>query len=217
MSTLPLVGFHFLVQFGDGKVFDDISFTKVDGIEFKYKVETISQGSGPTFTPSYSYDFADLVLERGKTSKKSLLFKWLQIQITGQKILPIPIFILVKNDNGKTILTWSFFGAFPISFTTSGIDANSKDVMLEKITFKYTKFEFKEEVHKPKPKPKPKPKQKKPGPVQLKTDKDANAKNALRMLRKMDGYLQKKPLKITPPGEKSSRLNRRTSGKKPPK
>ena len=89
--------------------------------------------------------------------------------------------------------------------------------MLEKITFKYTKFEFKEEVYKPKPKPKPKPKQKKPGPVQLKTDKDANAKNALRMLRKMDGYLQKKPLKITPPGEKSSRLNRRTSGKKPPK
>jgi len=205
MSTLPLVGFHFLVQFGDGTVFDDISFTKVDGIEFKYKVETIPQGYGATFNPSYSYDFADLVLERGKTSKKSLLFKWLQIQITGQKILPIPIFILVKNDNGKTILTWSFFGAFPISFTTSGIDANSKDVMLEKITFKYTKFEFKEEV------------QKHPGPVQLNTDKDANAKNALRMLRKMDGYLQKKPLKITPPGEKSSRLNRRTSGKKPPK
>ena len=203
MSTLPLVGFHFLVQFGDGKVFDDISFTKVDGIEFKYKVETIPQGYGATFNPSYSYDFADLVLERGKTSKKSLLFKWLQIQITGQKILPIPIFILVKNDNGKTILTWSFFGAFPISFTTSGIDANSKDVMLEKITFKYTKFEFEEEVYN--------------GPVQIRTDKDANAKNALRMLRKMDGYLQKKPLKITPPGEKSSRLNRRTSGKKPPK
>lgn len=200
-KELPLVGFHFLVRFGDGTIFDDVSFAKVEGIELKYKVESLSEGYGAHFKPSYSYDFTDLVLERGKTSKKSLLFRWLEIQVREQKILTIPIFVHVLNQKAEPILKWSFFGAFPFSFTTSGIDANSKDVMLEKITFKYSDFKFEQGEY--------------IGPIQLKADKYAIAKNTLREARMMDGYLQKKPLKITPAGEKSSRLNRRTSRKKP--
>ena len=54
-------------------------------------------------------------------------------------------------------------------------------------------------------------------PVKIKNDEYALTKNALRLARQMDGMLQKKPLKISPPKPKSSRVNRKTSQKKPPK
>ena len=54
-------------------------------------------------------------------------------------------------------------------------------------------------------------------PVKIKNDEYALAKNALRLARQVDGMLQKKPLKISPPKPKSSRINRKTSRKKPPK
>jgi hypothetical protein len=107
------------------------------------------------------------------------------------------------NHEHSPFLKWTFLNAFPIKFDTSGISSTSKDVMLDSITFKFESFNFEEigEI----------------GQAQIKYDEYALAKNALRLARQVDGMLQKKPLKISPPKPKSSRINRKTSRKKPPK
>ena len=75
--------------------------------------------------------------------------------------------------------------------------------MLDSITFKFESFKF-DEIDQI-------------GPAKIKNDEYALAKNTLRLARQTDGMLQKKPLKISPPKPKSSRINRKTSQKKPPK
>ena len=35
MTSMPLLGFHFNVSFGDGKVFDDVSFSEVSVIDLE--------------------------------------------------------------------------------------------------------------------------------------------------------------------------------------
>jgi len=203
-SSLPLVGTHFSVDFGTNQVIKEHSFSEIDipNLEFKTKGENAIIAGQKELHPD-GFEFGDLVLKRGKTSKDSYLFKWLKIQIDFQRKLPIQIVVKLLNHEHSPFLKWTFLNAFPIKFDTSGISSTSKDVMLDSITFKFESFKFEEigEI----------------GPVKIKNDEYALAKNALRLARQVDGMLQKKPLKISPPKPKSSRINRKTSRKKPPK
>ena len=202
-SSLPLVGTHFSVDFGTNQVIKEHSFSEIDipNLEFKTKGENAIIAGQKELHPD-GFEFGDLVLKRGKTSKDSYLFKWLKIQIDFQRKLPIQIVVKLLNHEHSPFLKWTFLNAFPIKFDTSGISSTSKDVMLDSITFKFESFKFEEigEI----------------GPVKIKNDEYALAKNALRLARQVDGMLQKKPLKISPPKPKSSRINRKTSRKKPP-
>ena len=203
-SSLPLVGTHFSVDFGTNQVIKEHSFSEIDipYLEFKTNGENAIIYGQKELHPD-GFEFGDLVLKRGKTSKDSYLFKWLKIQIDFQRKLPIQIVVKLLNHEHSPFLKWTFLNAFPIKFDTSGISSTSKDVMLDSITFKFESFNFEEigEI----------------GQAQIKYDEYALAKNALRLARQVDGMLQKKPLKISPPKPKSSRINRKTSRKKPPK
>ena len=234
-SSLPLVGTHFSVDFGTNQVIKEHSFSEIDipNLEFKIKGENTIITGQKEFYPD-GFEVGELVLKRGKTSKDSYLFKWLKIQIDFQRKLPIQIVVkLLTILNSKTtpFLKWTFLNAFPIKFDTSGISSTSKDVMLDSITFKFESFKFEEiddigpvklkcEKKERKTEPvklKSENKTKRKTPVKIKNDEYALAKNALRLARQVDGMLQKKPLKISPPKPKSSRINRKTSRKKPPK
>ena len=231
-SSLPLVGTHFSVDFGTNQVIKEHSFSEIDipNLEFKTKGENAIIAGQKELHPD-GFEFGDLVLKRGKTSKDSYLFKWLKIQIDFQRKLPIQIVVKLLNHEHSPFLKWTFLNAFPIKFDTSGISSTSKDVMLDSITFKFESFKFEEiddigpvklkfEKKERKTEPvklKSENKTKIKTPVKIKNDEYALAKNALRLARQMDGMLQKKPLKISPPKPKSSRINRKTSRKKPPK
>ena len=272
-SSLPLVGTHFSVDFGTTQFIEEHSFSEIDipNLEFKTEGENTIITGQKEFYPD-GFEFGDLVLKRGKTSKDSYLFKWLKIQIDFQRKLPIQIVVKLLNHEHSPFLKWTFLNAFPIKFDTSGISSTSKDVMLDSITFKFESFnfeeigeigkveienpwqgleggkgtkwknkkvkkepviiKFEEKVRKKEPviikfekkdqkkepvKLKSENKTKRKTPVKIKNDEYALAKNALRLARQVDGMLQKKPLKISPPKPKSSRINRKTSRKKPPK
>ena len=244
-SSLPLVGTHFSVDFGTNQVIKEHSFSEIDipNLEFKTEGENTIITGQKEFYPD-GFEVGDLVLKRGKTSKDSYLFKWLKIQIDFQRKLPIQIVVKLLNHEHSPFLKWTFLNAFPIKFDTSGISSTSKDVMLDSITFKFESFKFEEigeigpvkienpwqgleggkgtkwknkKVKKEPVKLKSENKTKRKTPVKIKNDEYALAKNALRLARQVDGMLQKKPLKISPPKPKSSRINRKTSRKKPPK
>ena len=145
MTNLPLLGFHFNVSFGDGRVFDDVSFSEVSVIDLELltKESCSIVNSEQLLSPS-GFKYSDLELKRGKAGRESLLFKWLDIQVVNQKKIPITIIVNVLNHEHKPSLTWTFSEAFPIKYQTSGLSANSKDVLIETITFKFTSYKVKQ-------------------------------------------------------------------------
>ena len=48
---------------------------------------------------------------------------------------------LLYNEKAQL---WTFSEAFPIKYQTSGLSANSKDVLIETITFKFTSYKAKQ-------------------------------------------------------------------------
>ena len=92
MTTLPLLGFHFNVSFGDGQVFDDVSFSEVSVIDLEMLTkESCSMVNSEHLLSPSGFKYSDLELKRGKAVRESLLFKWLDIQVVNQKKLPITI------------------------------------------------------------------------------------------------------------------------------
>ena len=145
MTTLPLLGFHFNVSFGDGQVFDDVSFSEVSVIDLEMltKESCSMVNSGKSFK-SIRIQILRFRIKRGKAGRESLLFKWLDIQVVNQKKLPITIIVNVLNYEHKPALTWTFTEAYPIKYQTSGLSANSKDVLIETITFKFTSYKVRQ-------------------------------------------------------------------------
>ncbi len=287
----PLVGFYFKVLFGDGKVIDEISFSKVSGVDFELLTEyDKSIVSNDNIIKPSGYKYSDLVLSRGITSKKSLLFNWINLQATQGKILTLTLTVNLLNEKSEPVLSWTFFDAFPIKYTTSDLDAKSNEVMIESITLKYASFKYDQIDYVPKSSSR-KAKKNTPGPIKLKYEKreikkeevskkyqknepkltpvkkkyekkDSKAspvkkkykkkykfvfdtkkkykkkeskvnpvkKEFEKKIKKLEATnlkrelkstqveeIKKTPLTISPEGEKSSRRNRRTSQKKPPK
>jgi phage tail-like protein len=139
----PLVGFHFKVLFGDGKVIEEISFSKVNGIDFELITEESKSvvGSENIIKPK-GYKYNDLVLSRGTTSKKSFLFKWLDLQASQGKILTLTLTVNLLNEKSEPVLSWTFFDSFPVKYSTAELDASSNLVLIESITLKYSSVKF---------------------------------------------------------------------------
>ena len=231
-SSLPLVGSHFSVDFGNGQTIKEHSFSEISIGELQLKTkssESLIKGNKETLPDGY--EFGDLKLKKGKTTTNSYLFKWLKVQIDFQKKLPLDIKVKLLNHKHEPFLIWTFENAFPYKYDTTGIIAKNSELIIDEISFKFDSFKFSEiedigppliryEKRERKSEPvklKSENKTKIKPPVKIKNDEYALTKNALRLARQMDGMLQKKPLKISPPKPKSSRVNRKTSQKKPPK
>ena len=201
MSFLPLLGFHFNVSFGDGKVFDDVSFSEVSVIDLELLTkESCSMVNSEQILSPSGFKYTDLELKRGKAGRHSLLFKWLDIQVKNQKKLPTTIIVNVLNHEHKPSLTWTFTEAYPVKYQTSGISSSSKEVIIETITFKFASYSFKQNDQK---KPKTKPLN-----IELSNNQKSSRIKRDSSQRKLDDVKQK-PLNIDASNNKqSSRINR---------
>jgi phage tail-like protein len=167
----PLVGFHFKVLFGDGKVIEEISFSKVNGIDFELITEESKSvvGSENIIKPK-GYKYNDLVLSRGTTSKKSFLFKWLDLQASQGKILTLTLTVNLLNEKSEPVLSWTFFDSFPVKYSTAELDASSNLVLIESITLKYSSVKFTQIDYTPASSTRT-VKKRNPGPIQIAYEK----------------------------------------------
>lgn len=206
MTSMPLLGFHFNVTFGDGKVFDDVSFSEVSVIDLELLTkESCSLVNSEQILSPSGFKYTDLELKRGKAGRHSMLFKWLSIQVTNQKKIPITIIVNVLNHEHKPSLTWTFTDAYPIKYQTAGLNSKSNEVIIETITFKFTSYKFRQND------------QKKPKKSALNITPTSNRKssriNRGTSQRKL-GEVEKTPLNTTTKGKKSSRFSASSSVRK---
>lgn len=136
---VPLPGYSFRVDFGiPGYFTKDIGFKSVSGIDFAMKLKDVKVGGidGGIVQVPDGYTHGDLVLERGMI-EGSFLINWLEAQIFAQRKIPIPVIVTLLDGDGLPVYCWFFINAYPIKWETSGFNAESSGLLIEKITFKY--------------------------------------------------------------------------------
>ncbi len=151
---LPLVGFHFRVDFILTKKAKSLQgrFQKIDGISKKWEFETKMEGENTVEVKSpLRTKEGNLVLRRGlivPNSKSPLeksgffdLLEWFEENITENRRIPIPLVVTALNADHDPEQSWFFYNTYPVSWQTSGFDAmNGQSIIMEEITLNYDTF-----------------------------------------------------------------------------
>ena len=138
-----ITGYHFRVDFCvDNKYIKDIGFKKVSGLDYKQEFKQTDIGAskkGDQANLILKSTFSDLVLERAM-NVDSRLYYWLTDQRDKKEKIKIPIVVTVLNHDHLPIFSWFFINAYPISWETTGFEAETNAFLMEKITFRYEFF-----------------------------------------------------------------------------
>lgn len=143
-SNLPLIGYHFKVDF----IFPfpsktmDARFQSVEGIGKKLK-EANNDGSESSDSRLNSYpadvEYSKLTLSRGLIPG-SYLIDWFDLSIAKKRIVPIPVVVSALDENHKPAQAWFFLNAYPIEWETKGFDAQKAGIITEKIVLNYSSY-----------------------------------------------------------------------------
>jgi phage tail-like protein len=80
--------------------------------------------------------FSDVTLKRGITDDITF-WKWINQVLNGQTKKRIAIDILVFNQAGETMQTWTLAGAIPVGWKSPTLQANGTSVAIEELTLAY--------------------------------------------------------------------------------
>ena len=80
--------------------------------------------------------FNDVVLKRGITND-TIFWEWIRQVLEGNPKKRINVTILVFNQAGETMQSWTLIGAIPVGWKTSPLQANSNTVGIEELTLAY--------------------------------------------------------------------------------
>ena len=132
LKHYPFTGYHFQVDFLLSKLNKPANtrFEEISG-GFSTAISYDGEGAGP---PKSVY--SDLVLKRGVVRDDTLL-GWFNDHRQSYSRLPIPVLVSVLDEEGKALMSWCFFNAYPVKWSTSGFHAGRAQVLYEEITLKY--------------------------------------------------------------------------------
>lgn len=139
MTTYPLTGFHFLVQFDLSPQEDgDTRFQEVSGLNVEVDLDTYNEGGENRFVhrlPSRTR-YPDLVLKRGMTPSSGLT-AWCADALENFNYQPTNILVSLLDEQHQPVLSWSVVNAIPIKVDISGFDAEQGQIVIETMTLRY--------------------------------------------------------------------------------
>jgi phage tail-like protein len=149
---LPLIGFHFRVDFILTKKSKSLEgrFQKIDGLKKEWEFEKKMEGENTVEVKSpLRTKEGNLTLRRGLIvpSKKNSpsgffdLLAWFEENINENRRIPIPMVVTALNANHDPEQSWFFYNTYPISWSTSGFDAmNGSSIIMEEVVLNYDTF-----------------------------------------------------------------------------
>lgn len=114
------------------------SFSECSGLGMSVKYETYIEGGvnhqrrvilGDT-------DFTDVTLKRGITDSTTF-WEWIQEVIEEKPNCRRNVGILLFNQAGETMQSWTLIGAVPVEWKVDSLQASSESVALESLTLAY--------------------------------------------------------------------------------
>lgn len=138
----PPVAFQILVTIEDAHLPQDMAFAEVSGLDVEIEIEAVVEGGENTFVHRLpkAAKHSNLVLKRGIAAASSGLVRWCKEVLEGglvKKIEPRSILVSLCDQNGVPIRSWAFSNAYPVKWSTGGLDASKNAIAIETIEFAY--------------------------------------------------------------------------------
>lgn len=113
------------------------SFTECSGLSVQVKKNVFSEGGVNDQQRIYlgHTEFGDVTLKRGVTDNQGF-WKWISA-VFSEKISRRNVNILVFNQAGDTMMSWTLIGAIPIAWKTPTLQADGNAVAIEELTLAY--------------------------------------------------------------------------------
>lgn len=140
----PPWGFYYKVEFGIGKNKNDVRFQSVSGLSVEYEYEEYKEGGENRFVHKLPVrtKYADLVLKRGMLTDSEVI-KWCLAAFRDREFKPSDIDIILMNEKGDPLRTWSIAHAIPKKWLVSDLNANENSLVIETLELTYQYFTVK--------------------------------------------------------------------------
>tara|TARA_R100001369_G_scaffold78668_3_gene108414 strand:- start:241 stop:681 length:441 start_codon:yes stop_codon:yes gene_type:complete len=131
MEELPLVNFHFQVEWGKDK---KIGFSEVTGLNVEHETLEYRQGSSKVYStikiPGLE-KLSNIVLKRGMLKGDNDLFNWFyefRVEKNRQNIT-----ISLLDEEHKPTVVWVVLNAWPVSIRYSELHATKSEILIERM------------------------------------------------------------------------------------
>lgn len=114
------------------------SFSECSGLGMKIQYDSQIEGGVNTQRKIILGDpeFSDVTLKRGVT-ESTTFWEWIQVVISGESNKRRNVGILLFNQAGETMQSWTLIGAVPVGWEVDSLQASSENVALESLTLAY--------------------------------------------------------------------------------
>lgn len=142
----PATGYYYAVRLASAAVTDpDASFKEVSGLSVELAVEELGEGGENRFKHRLptGAKYTNLVLKRGLLVASSPFFQWCSATLQGnlvQAIVPSGIIVVLLDQNGAPLKTWSVVNAWPVKWSVSDFNAMDGQVVIETLEIAYQYF-----------------------------------------------------------------------------
>ena len=142
----PELGFRFAVVFFKLGVIPlplDFRFQRVSGLSSKVATTTVREGGQNAYAHQLPdrMDHGNLTLERGFLVG-SLLNVEMVAMLTSFEFLPWTVMVTLLGESGAPLAGWMFLRAYPVSWSTSDLDARQFEVAIDTIELAYTRMQI---------------------------------------------------------------------------
>ena len=137
----PPWGFYYKVGFAISKATDDVRFQTVSGLSVEYDYETFKEGGENRFEHKLPVrtKYADMVLKRGMLTNSEVI-KWCLAAFRDREFKPSDVSVILMNEKGDPLRTWSVAHAIPKKWLVSDLNANESSVVIETMELAYRYF-----------------------------------------------------------------------------
>jgi len=140
-----LLGFRFGVFFFVAGLVPnplDIRFKKVSGLTATVATDTYPEGGQNLYTQKLpkSVDYGNLVLERGLVVGSPLNLEF-NAAMSTFSFVPSNVMVTLFNEDTVPVSAWLFLKAFPVKWSTSDLDAEAKEIVIDTLELAYTRVQ----------------------------------------------------------------------------
>ncbi|TGX54130.1 phage tail protein [Sphingomonas gei] len=143
---VPPPAFAFRVDIDGAE--SDTSFQEVSGLEVQFETEDVVEGGQNRFVhrlPTRT-KYSNLVLKRGVVTQKSPFGGWVSHALSGGLVQQRgggrkTIGIKLINEKRQPLVAWDVFGAYPLRWEHTPLNAMGNDVLIETVELSYQFFQ----------------------------------------------------------------------------
>ena len=123
----------------------DASFQEISGIEAEFETESVVEGGENRFVHRLPKQprYQNLVLKRGVTTTESFLSEWIGETLNSNLASPIrphDLIVMLLNENGGPVMTWTFANAYPVKYSVSPLNSQENKILIETLELAYSSF-----------------------------------------------------------------------------